>query len=110
MSIVPAEPKLTVDAKEMSPLVEDNIPALIARESFNVRSDDPVRSFSPAASIVNGSLMVVAIVMLNAEPFRSTVPNLVTSEFQRVESACRVSLVVRSVIVPASSRFPPNLS
>ena len=52
MSIVPAAPKLAVESKERIPLVEARVPLLITRESFSVRSDDPVRSFSPEASRV----------------------------------------------------------
>ena len=54
--------------------------------------------------------MLIDIVTLNAEPLRSIVPNLVSTEFPRVELDCRVSLVVSSVIVPASSKSPANLS
>ena len=66
MSIVPAAPKLTVESKERVPLVEVRVPLLITRESFSVRSDDQVRSFSPEASRVSASLTVNPIDVVRA--------------------------------------------
>ena len=52
---MPSVPRFAVEPKDMRPLCEDNLPALIVRESFSVNPDVPVRICSPAASRINGS-------------------------------------------------------
>ena len=111
----------------MRPLCEDNLPELSSKLLFRVKSDVPVKSCSPAASRVNGSLTINGIEMVSAEPLRSSKP-ISTAETEspllqvipftkellqmlpRVASVSRIRRVSLSVTVPAKFKSPPNLS
>ena len=92
------------------PPVEERVPEVALIPPFRDKSAAPVTICSPEASRVSGSLMVIAIEMLSAEPLRSSEPIPVEAEFPRVAFACRIRRVSLSVTVPARFKFPPNLS
>ena len=92
------------------PPVEERVPAVALIPPLRDKSAAPVTSFSPAASMVNGSLTISGIEMVSADPLRSSEPIPVEAEFPRVAAACRIRRVSLSVTVPDRFKSPPNFS